>query len=95
MNSLKYLLKNELLTEEKKLMIKYFKLTEVYRKKICSKCMGTEQQRCRNCSLLRGLSNPTCKTMTKNIDNKIKKENRKLMQKILLFTAFVNAEIED
>ena len=95
MNSLKYLLKNELLSEEKKLMIKYFELTENYRKNICFGCIRTEQQKCRNCSLLRGLSKPTCQTMTKNIDNKIKKENKKLMQKILLVTTFVNAEIKD
>jgi len=95
MNSLKYLIKNDLLSEEERLMIKYFELTKDYRKKICSGCLGTDQQKCRNCSLLRGLANPTCMTMTKNIDNKIKKENKKLMQKIILFTAFVNAEIKD
>lgn len=95
MNSLKYLVKNDLLNEEKRLMLKYFELTTNYRENICKNCIGTDKQRCRKCSILRGLSRPTCSTMTRNIDKKIKKENKKLMQKIIFFTTSVSFEKED
>jgi len=84
-----------LLNEEMKLMAFYYFLTFRYRKNICNKCIGTEKQICRNCSLLRGLNKPTCKTMTKNIDKKIKNKNRLLMQKIIYSTIYSNVGIED
>ena len=85
--------KDDLLSEEKRLMIKYFELTRDYRKKICSKCLGTEKQKSRRCALMRGLNKPTCDIMTKNIDKKIKKENEKVMQKIIAFTISSDVQI--
>ena len=42
---------------------------------------------------MRGLNKPTCDIMTKNIDKKIKKENEKLMQKIIAFTISSDVQI--
>lgn len=87
-------IKNQLIRKEVLLMVKYFYLTQKYRENICSKCMGAEQQIKRECGLFKGHLKPACKIMTKNIDKKMKKENKKLMQKIISFTISSDAQLE-
>lgn len=89
---LKYLIKNEIDEEEFKLYLEYLKLIKEYEKKICSKCIGTAQQKKRCCGILDGFSNLGCDFMTKAITKKIKEKNKILIRKVIAFQIFSNAE---
>ena len=69
--------------EETLLVHEGLMIGEEYRKKICPKCLGTKQQKERNCALFRGYSKLSCSHMGKSVDNKLKEKEKKLMQKIM------------
>jgi hypothetical protein len=88
---LKYLIKNEIEEEEFKLYIEYLKLIKQYEKNICSKCIGTKQQKKRCCGILDGFSDLGCNYMTKAITKKMKEKNKLLIKKVIAFQVLSNA----
>lgn len=52
----------------------------------CRRCMGTELQRKRDCSLLHGYRTPCCDIMDKKIEQGNKETNKKMLSKALVVT---------
>jgi hypothetical protein len=89
---LKYMIKNEINNEEFKLYLEYLKLIKKYEKNICSKCIGTKNQKKRGCGILNGFSDLGCNYMTKAITKKMKEKNKLLIKKVIAFQIFSNIE---
>ena len=69
--------------EEMLLVYEGLVLGRKYREKICSRCIGTEQQKKRDCALFRGLDRPSCRNMGDSIRKKLKEKQKKLMQRAI------------
>ena len=87
---LKYLIRNEIEEEEIKLYLEYLNFIKEYEKNICSKCIGTKQQKKRCCGILGGFSDLGCDYMTKTTTKKIKEKNKILIKKIIAFQILSN-----
>ena len=86
LNALKYLEKRELLEELDYSNIKYLLLTTKYEGYICKVC-GIIQGKPN-----KGFQRYFCKHITKLIDNKMKKENKKIIEKITRWSIPLNAQ---
>ncbi len=73
--------KEELGFDEKRLVNEGKLLSIDYRKRVCGMCVGTKQQKKRDCALFRGYSKPSCSHMSRSVNRKLKDKQEELMQK--------------
>ena len=81
MNSLNYLIKNDLNRELDNLIDKHIKMSQEYDGKTCKKCgliQGTAHK---------GVRNAYCEHITLYVDRRLKKEKEKITKKIFFFTS--------
>ena len=69
--------------ESERLLKKYLEFGDEYRNKICSKCIGTNQQIVRECAKLNGFKSLGCEHMTRAITRRLHPNNTILLQMAL------------
>ena len=69
--------------EEERLLKKYIEFQKEYQNKICPKCIGTQQQKDRECEKLGGFKDLGCEHMTKAITRRLLPNNRILISMII------------